>query len=160
MRYHSTELITKAQRKHHGKLKGNSKKETKLLKATCNHHIYTKKGNQKPMIHNNGDGTAVCPMCKAIIPTKLMDDATVKSATEKVTRIVNQAKFLNIAIDGGTEADKFLVDTAVHLMQISKVYSKIRKVASKKDAMKGKKKKNRNNQGSSLGSWGPRTSRY
>lgn len=154
-RYKSVELLTRAYKHSSGKIKGKNKKETKLLKLGCTHHIYNKKGRLKAQIRNNGDGTCACRMCKHNFPTKLASPNTIEESVGGVQKYVDQAKFLNIAIDGGTEADKFLVDYAIMTGQFPKVYSKIAKIANKRDTVK-KKKKNRSAATSSLGSWGPR----
>ena len=47
------ERISKSLNKH-GEIKGENKKETKILKAMCNHHKLTKQQKIKAMVYNNG----------------------------------------------------------------------------------------------------------
>ena len=62
----------------HGEIKGSNKKETKNLKAMCPHHKLTKKGKNKAMVWNNGDGSLKCTMCDNRVPTDLKSKEDVK----------------------------------------------------------------------------------
>ena len=137
-----------------GKLKGKNKKETKELKAKCEHWRFNKKGKKKPTIYNAGDGTCTCTMCGAKFSASPYKDDELTKIFDDINKVINQAKFMSVAI-GADDAAELFSGTSVALKNSKKAYKKVRNVAIKSSKLGGKKKKNHENGGGSsqFGSW-------
>ena len=145
--------ITKALTKK-GKLKGNNKKETKMLKHICPHHKINKKGKVVPTIFNNGD-YCVCTMCKHKFPASFYTNDEYDEAIGTMTEMNDQAKFMSVATNAGDNMVDYFANMGAMLGTFKKNAKKLRNVAEKQGSVKQKKKKH--NQGSSMyGSWGQR----
>lgn len=149
------ERISKSLNKH-GEIKGENKKETKNLKAMCNHHKLTKKQKIKAMVYNNGNGQCTCTMCGKSFPTHLYDHEELMKVVGKTQSIVSQAAFMTAAAGLGKDTEKFIAELSIYLNQFPKVYGKVKTVVEKSEKVK-KKKKNKgynNNDGSeNYGGW-------
>lgn len=148
-----TALISASLNKH-GRIKGKTKKETKNLKASCLHHIITKKGKKRPKVANNGNGVCECYLCDKKFRTKLYDDSELKENLAAFSGMVEQAKFMAEAADLGEDTKKYLVETALDVSKFSKTYRKIRHVVEKTSNLKKKKKKNNGNNGGGSQNYG------
>lgn len=148
--------ITKATRNHKGRIRGNSKKETKLLRRACPHHRYNKKGKLKPTIINRGDGVCVCEMCGAEFPTQIVKKGEIKDVMENMLGYVDQALFASVSGDLSPKVIEELCGLKVMMHKFPKDYAKIMNVVSKEDNIRRKKKKNRGNYSSQYGGWGNR----
>lgn len=152
----TVQAVTNSLNKH-GEIRGDSKKETKNLKAMCPHHKVTKKGKIKPTVINDGRGTCICEMCGHRFPTKLYSSEDTHAAVDAVTTILDQARFMAEAADLGKDTKMYLARTSVDIAHLPKTYGKIRHVTEKNDAIKKHKKKNRGNEvrggSESYGAW-------
>lgn len=139
----------------HGEIKGKSKKETKNLKLMCPHHKFNKKGKKKPTVYNDGNGTCVCTMCGARIPTHLYNNDETDKIQGKFKSVLDQARFMAESADLGKETSTFLARLSVDVGHFGKTYKKIRHVVQKSENMKKKKKDNTNrgNGSENYGGW-------
>lgn len=151
----SVRLITNSLSKK-GRIRGKSKKETRLLLATCPHHVYSKKGKIKPTIDYD-NGMCTCYLCSATFSAAPYDNGEFNKKHKDMTEIIDQAKFMSVEIGGGAETDEFLSSYAAQHKKFKKVYNKITDVAVKQSKIKKSKKKKSNSGGSSrYGSWSTR----
>lgn len=140
----------------HGEIRGENKKQTKILRAACPHHKINKKGKIKPTVYNDGNGNCTCYLCGAKFGTKLYSKEETKEMCGKVKKILDQARFMNQAADLGKESGTYLAKLSVDLSALPKTYGKIKKAVERTEHIKNRKKKNRNgnnNSGSSYGAW-------
>lgn len=138
----------------HGEIRGESKKQRKMLKAACPHHKITKKGKIKPTIYNDGNNTCTCEMCGAKFTTHLHTKEETKKIVGNMKEMLDQARFMNQAADLGKETATYLAKLSVDVSHFSKTYGKIKKAVERSENVKNKKKKNRGNGGgSSYGAW-------
>lgn len=150
----TVQLITNSLNKH-GEIRGESKKETKNLKAMCPHHKMTKKGKIKPTVYNDGNGTCTCEMCGHSFTTHLYGNDEVKKSVGEIVQLLDQSRYMAEAADLGKETKAYLAQTSVSMSHFPKTYKKIRKVIEKTENTKRKKNKNRNQRGGSesYGGW-------
>ena len=138
----------------HGEIRGETKKETKNLKAMCPHHKITKKGKIKPTIFNDGQGTCTCEMCGAKFTTHLYNKEESDKIIGKMKGMLDQARFMNQAADTGKETQIYLAKLSVDVSHFGKTYGRIKKAVERTDSIKKKKNKSNNHyNGSSYGSW-------
>lgn len=137
----------------HGEIKGNSKKETKNLKAMCPHHKINKKGKIKPTVYNDGNGTCVCTMCGAKFTTHLFNKEEIDKIQGKFKGVLDQARYMTEAADLGKDTSTYLAKLSVDVSHFGKTYGKIRHVVQRSENMK-KKKKNNNNRGNGSENYG------
>ena len=136
-----------------GKIKGRNKKETKILKLTCCHHFYDRKeGETVTPIFSNSDGTRVCEMCGKTFSSHFYSNSELKNTIEPTKELLNQLKFMAVAIGADNATVDTIVKTYVGISSVSKLYKRCRKVAASTSKVKKNKKgkKKRTNQ---YGSW-------
>ena len=138
-----------------GKLHGD-KKEKKMLRNACPHHIITRKGKLRATTEQDGKGNVRCYICGDIIPMKFADDAEIRKATNGFYKYVTQGKLMAQAIGAGKKAIRQVTDTATLTKAYPKLYVNMRNVAQKQDKAKKNKKKKRYGGSSTYGSWGSR----
>ena len=148
-------LVTEALNKK-GALKGKSKKETKVLKALCPHHKYSKKGKLKPTIFNNGDGTCVCTMCGKKFPASLYNNENLGQIVGDMKTLNEQSKYMAVATGAGPATIDYYSQFGVMIGNYKKSYKKLRNVIAKQDSIKQKKKKRAGTTSAQYGSWGRR----
>lgn len=150
----SIKLVTESLNKH-GEIKGNSKKETKLIRNMCPHHKYNKKGKIKPGVYNDGNGVCVCTLCNSKFPTSVYDDDKLDKATNQFMSMLQQAKYMSVATGCDNETTSYLGQVCVNVQAAKKTYKKIRRIAEKTENIKNKKNKKNNSYSSSdnYGSW-------
>ncbi len=139
--------------KKNGKLKGKNKKETKIMKMRCMHHVYDKKDRVKPTVKPY-KGHLICTMCKQDIVTEFYSKAYVKKSVEPVMDIVQQAKYLAVACNTSNETISFISDLSVQLGLLPKTYDRLVDLGSTQGKSKKKKKEKDEWAGSrSYGNW-------
>ena len=84
-----------------GRLKANSKKETKALRGLCPHHRLNKHGNMKSTIFNNDGEYCICTMCKAKFPADFYKDDEIDTLVKGMKELNNQNKFTAVATNSG-----------------------------------------------------------
>lgn len=141
-----------------GRLKGKNKRETKILRGICPHHRINKKGNIKPatFIH---DDKCNCLMCKSRFRYEPYTNEEIHDIVDPLIELNNFNKFAAIATNAGDSMNDFFANVGAELEFYVKNSKKVRNLAQKQDAVKGKrnkKNKNRYNGSSSYGSWGQR----
>lgn len=142
-----TEHVTKK-----GKLKANNNKDRKVLRGACVHHIITNKGKLRATVANNGKRECYCRICDRKFPTTPYEDVKLDETIGGVRDLNNQAKFMNTAIGGGQESQRYFSEFGSMLELYKGRYQKLIKVAKKMDGLKNKKKK-KSSAGSTFGSW-------
>lgn len=126
-----------------GEIKGNTKKETKNLKAMCTHHKINKKGKIKPAIYNDGNGVCVCELCGHKFDAHIYDKGELNKIVNKFTNVLDQSKYMAQASDLGKDTIEYLGELSVGVSHFSKTYNKISNVVRRADNIKNKKKKNK-----------------
>lgn len=140
-----------------GKLKGHSKKETKVLKGICPHHRLNKHGKVKPTIFSNDGEYCICTMCGYKFPAKFYTNGEIKNLVGEMKEMNNHNKFTSVATNSGDQMIDYFGQFGVMLESYAKNTKKLRNVAEKQGSVKNKKNRKNNNSGSSqYGSWGPR----
>lgn len=143
-----TEHVTKK-----GKLRADNKKQEKILRGACVHHVINKNGKLKPSVSNNGKKECYCRICRSTFSTIPYDDASVSNIVDEMKRLNNQSKYMVTAVGGGNESQRFFSELGSMLMIYPGRYRKLVKVAKKADGIKRKKRRKSNTQYSSYGSW-------
>lgn len=142
-----------------GKIKGDSDKQTKILKLACPHHKFVVKKDGKKYhkeleatLRNEGN-YLVCKMCKAKIRANMMDDQELEKSIGKTMDVIQQMKFLIPATTEGETKDaiRYVTRMAVDVGQIPKVYKNLRKVVKKSEQVR--KRKNRHREDGAFGDW-------
>lgn len=149
------QMVTRAINKK-GRLKGKNKKETKMLKASCPHHRYNKKGKLKPTIFNNNDGTCICTMCGGKFPAKFYDNDQLGQIVGDMRTLNEQSKYMAVATGSGDSTVEYFSQTGAILSKYKKAYKKVRSFADKQSNIKNKKKKKVATGSSQYGGWGSR----
>ena len=146
------ELHSKSLNKH-GVLKGKNKKETKVLKATCMHHKYNKKGKLKSRISDvDKNGICHCTMCETDFRALPYNKEDRRKALDESLNLIDNTKFYITAVDPKNEAaQRLLAEADVAMRLVAKYNKKVTKIVMKKDNLTEKKKKNEVE--STLGSW-------
>lgn len=139
----------------HGELKGKNKKETKVIKDTCMHHKVGKKGKLKSRVNVN-DQTAHCTMCDHDFPATLYDKEERNRIINDYREFVDHTKFVAASIGAGEDTLRCLGESAVSIENVKKINKKCTKIVRKEDQIAKKKKKNKDNGNSKLGSWNVR----
>lgn len=142
-----TEHVTKK-----GRLKANNKKDYKVLRGACVHHVITRKGRLRATVSNNGKRECYCRICDRKFPTTPYEDVQLDNTIGGMRDLNNQSKFMNTAIGGGQESQRFFSEFGSMIELYKGRYQKLLKVAKKADGLK-KKKKKRTSAGSTFGSW-------
>lgn len=136
-----------------GEIRGRSKKQTKVLRGACVHHVINRKGKVKARIWNDGKSVCTCTLCKFKFGTKLFDDKSLDAEVNAIQRLNNQAKFLATAAGADEETVRFFSEMGSKLMFYGKSYRKLRSVVEKRDSISKKKTKNKTGS-QNFGSWG------
>jgi hypothetical protein len=157
-------LVDKSLNKH-GEIKGKNKKETKMLRKSCVHHKYNKKGNIRSVTFpvNNPDtefmeryGESkffVCRRCGKMIRLHTYNKKEVKEILAPVYDCLETEKFIAAATNAGQGVVSYLVGTQIQLDKLPKVAGKLDKIASKKSKLASKKKSRDQYKSSQYGSW-------
>ena len=148
--------VTKSLNKK-GKLKGNTKKETKTLIGVCTHHKLNKKGRVKPTIFSNDGEYCICTMCGKKLPAKFYTNQEIGDIVGEMEMLNNQNKYTSVAINAGDKTVDYFCQMGSMLTSYKKNSKKVRNVAEKQNNVKTKKKGKGNNGGngsSMYGSWG------
>lgn len=127
-----------------GRLKGANKKQTRILRGSCVHHVITKNGKIKGTWSNNGKGQCQCYLCKATWPTKMLDKYEVEKKLHGAKELVNQAKFISQAINADRKTVTFYANLGASLEMFPNEYNNIKRIVEKRDSLKKKKKKGGN----------------
>ena len=143
----TTKFVTKK-----GKLKGRNKKETRLLKAACTHHIYVD-GELVAPIYTESNGTRVCELCGKVFSAQFYNKSELHQTIDPTIELSNQMKFMAVAV-GASESDVDMITKGhVYLTKMPKIYKKLTKVAAVESRV-GKKKKGKKAFGTmQYGSW-------
>lgn len=136
-----------------GRLKASDKKQERILRGACVHHMINKAGKLKPTVSNNGKRECFCRICRSSFSTVPYDDGTVSNVVSEMKGLNNQAKFMITAIGGGNESQRFFSELGSMLEMYPSRYVKVLKVAKKADGIRRKKKKKKSSGASSYGSW-------
>jgi hypothetical protein len=159
-RYQAVMVTTNAVNKK-GKLKGKNKKEKKLLKESCCHHIYNKHHKLKATFHDAGPGVVVCELCGREIPVAWVETDKIKEICDPVLSYANQAVTGAVAANLGEKVVDYMVNFKVSVEEFPKYYKKTIKVLNKQDRMRKKKNRKNNGGGSTkYGSWVRSNNRY
>ena len=134
-----------------GRIKGKNKKETKMLKDACMHHVYKRNGKLKPIVFRNED-YLICRGCaKRIIP-KVFSMEDIKDRYHAWDEVVQNGKYVAAATNAGQEAANILCEAATVDRLTVKTMKKLNKVANKQNQIKRKKKQG-SNSSKYYGSW-------
>ena len=136
-----------------GEIRGRSKKQTKVLKGACVHHVINKKGKIKARIHNDGKSVCTCLLCKFKFGTKLYEDKALDAEINGFQRLNNQAQFLAVAAGADEETVRFFSEMGSKTMFYAKSYRKLRSIVERQDSISKKKTKNKTGS-QNFGSWG------
>ena len=139
----------------HGELKGKNKKETKVIKDTCMHHKVGKKGKLKSRVNVN-DQTAHCTMCDHEFPATLYSKEERSRIVDEYWGLVDNTKYMATSIGAGEDTLRCLGEAGVSIENVKKINKKCTKMVRKEDQIAKKKKKNKDNGNSKLGSWNVR----
>lgn len=135
-----------------GEIKGDSKKETRMLRYACPHHKLSKKGNRKPTIDKpDGSKYLICYMCGAKFTGQLLNDQELANALKKPKDIIQQMKYLATAVGVDKDASRFITQAAIDIYSLEKYYRNMRKKVDNDNKLKKKKKNNSGNE--RLGGW-------
>ena len=146
--------IIKENTNKHGKIRGKTKKQTKVLRGACVHHTLNNKGKVKPTITNDGKQTCTCRMCGASFKGRPYNKEEVVNKFKGAKEVVNQAKYLAVAVNAGNDAIRFFSEMGSMLELAPKNYRKIGSIAEKAESVRNKKKKKKNGSDfSSMGGW-------
>jgi hypothetical protein len=122
-----------------GRLKGNSKKETKALRSICPHHMLNKKGNKvKAKIDVHGK-ECQCQICKEKFANQFYDDQAYDKAYNPIKMVASQAKMMAAATNADKKTVQEVAEFNLRLDGFGKVYKNLRKVAEKEESVKKKK---------------------
>lgn len=147
-------LVTKNLNKK-GVLKGETKKETKQLRAFCAHHKKSnKKHKDKAMIYTDSNGICSCPACQKSFSSNFKTKDEVKKLNKELDGLFQQTKFASIAVNGDNRMVYSVGKLSLEMKKFFKVYNHTRKIAEKRDKIKKNKKKNNSGNGSNqYGYW-------
>ena len=143
-----TEHVTKK-----GRLKANNKKDYKILRGACVHHVITNKGRLRATVQNNGKRECYCRICERTFSTTPYEDKALDATIGSMRDLNNQAKFMNTAIGGGHESEQFFSNLGSILELYPKRYKKLLAVVKKADGLRKKNKRKKTSAGSTYGSW-------
>lgn len=136
-----------------GKIKADTKKNTKLLKDFCCHHSYSKKGKLKPRIDFSGN-KAHCTLCGEEIVIAPLSNESVNKAMDNIKTIANNAKFLATSINAGPETLRYWGTLQALAENAPKQYNKVKDIVDRQNNDKGKnRKKNKGNNNGSVSGW-------
>ena len=138
----------------HGKIKGKNKKQTRTLVGACPHHTLNKNGKIKPILSNDGKQTCTCRACGASFKGHPYSGEDVKRMAKGTKELVNQLKYLSVAVNAGNETVRFACELGSMLEHLPSVYKNVKQIAEKAEAVKNKKKKKKSNSNfSNVGGW-------
>lgn len=149
--------ILKQNTSKNGKLRGRNKRETKILRGACVHHTLNKKGKVKTTIDTSkADGTCYCRQCGNSFKIGSYSKGEVKNVLTPVKDVVNNLKFLAVAVSAGPDTVRYSAELGSMLELLPKTYGNVSEIAVKATSSKGKKKhnKNRYDANNSYGAWG------
>lgn len=136
-----------------GRIRGKNKTQTKILRGACVHHTINGKGKIKPTIGNDGKSTCTCRLCGGYFKGRPYSPEEVEKKFSGAKEVVNQMKYLAVAVKAGPEAVRFSSELGSMLEIAPKHYKKIGRVAEKAEQVRNKKKKKRGDDMSAVGSW-------
>lgn len=137
-----------------GKIKGRNKKETKLLRDSCVHHLWDKRERcYISPIFSNADGTRVCEMCGAKFSSHFYENAELKNVIRPMLELTNQLKFMTVAIGADNKTVDAVVQAHVLNKRLAEIYKNCRKVAASKSKVKKYKKGKKHQALNQYGSW-------
>lgn len=140
-----------------GRISKGSKKEVRMLRYACPHHMFDKKkGKVVPTLGKSGGGNGkmlYCNACKASFTGQILTDKEVDNGMRKAQDIVQQLKFLIHAAGGSQEDVRYVTNAAVAIYQLPGVYKKARKIVEKKQKLGKKDKRNTKKQSNQFGAW-------
>lgn len=139
----------------HGELKGKNKKETKLIKDTCMHHKVGKKGKLKSRVNVN-DQTAHCTMCGHEFPATLYTKEERNRIVGEYIEYLDNTGYMAASVEAGEDILRCVAEAKVSARNTKKINKKCTKIVRKEDQIAKKKKKNKDNGNSKLGSWNVR----
>lgn len=127
----------------HGKkgLKGNSKSETRLIKAACPHHYITKKGKRRSLVDCQNN-RIYCRACRHSWDGQLMSQDKIDSVCNAYIEILNMGKYFTTAMDFGAQAQKYFITASLAACDTSKIFGRLTELVSKDGAKKRSGKKN------------------
>lgn len=131
--------VTKALDRY-GKLKGKNKKETKILKYSCVHHRYNRKGTKVKTTARSVGNTLVCSACKQEIAKQFFAKDQVKDICRELREVVEQGKYLAVACNTSAETINYFSKFAVELHMFPKAYTRLAEIANNRGKVKKKKK--------------------
>lgn len=151
VKYPEVQTISKIYKKK-GKIKGRNKNETKLLRATCTHHVYTKNEKLKPVLIAKDNVVLICKVCGARFTAQFKTKEEKKEIIGSYREMLDQLKFISVAVGADKKTVSFITQQCVNLITINKISKKLYKVADKSSS-KDKRKKNKGYKQNQMGSW-------
>ena len=136
-----------------GEIKGRNKRQTKVLRGACMHHVINRKGKVKARIWNDGKGHCTCTLCKFTFGTKRAGDKELDLTVGDFQKLNNQAKFIAAAIGADSDTITYLSKIGSDLMFYNKTYKRIMSIVEKRDNLSNKKQKSHTGS-NNFGSWG------
>ena len=136
-----------------GKIRGKNKTQTKILVGACPHHTFNGKGKLKTTLGNNGKNKCTCRRCKADFEPRTYTKEEVIKKIAGAKEVVNQMKYLSVAVKAGPEAVKFSTEAGSILELLPKFYRKTAKIAEKSESVRKKRKNKKHSSANDYGSW-------
>ena len=151
----STNILAtiKANTRKNGKIRGKNKKQTRILKGACCHHLPNNKGKIKPTISNDGKMTCTCRVCGASFKGKPYSKQDVENKMKGMVELDNQLKYLAVAVNAGGDMVRYSSELGSMLACFPKYYRNVVSIAEKAENVRKKKKKKRGSDYSNVGSW-------
>lgn len=137
-----------------GKIRGKNKKQTRTLRGACPHHTIDKKGRIKPTVTTHNQ-VCTCRLCGGSFKAKGYTKEEVTNKIKGAVEIVNQLKYLSVAVNAGEGAVRYSTEVGSYLAHLPKNYRKVASIAEKAETVRNKKnkKKKGNADYSTVGSW-------
>ena len=136
-----------------GKIGKDKKKNNRFMRGACTHHKLNNKGEKKPAVWKNSDGTATCKICGAKMSTIAYEHNEINDTVNEFNRINNQMKFLSVACNLPNKVQMYFSQTGANMAFYSKLASNVTKVAQRQSENKKKKKKKNHDSSENFGSW-------
>lgn len=147
----------------HGKIKGKTKKETKLLEGMYPYYKLTNKGKLKltadPGVDDNDKQVLVDRVTGDMFRAGFFEVDETKKITKDFKELVNNAKFMAVTIGADPKTVEYWCQLGAIVSSTNKQYKRLAKIGKKASAVKnnGKHKKDKDRSGSSsLGGWSTR----
>lgn len=125
---------------HKKGLKGNTKSETRILRAACVHHFRTPKGKLRALVDCR-DNRIYCRACKHDWDGHLLSQDKIDSICNSYIEILNMGKYFTTAMDFGEQAQRYFITASITAGETAKVFGRLTELVSKDGVKKKSGKK-------------------